>query len=307
MGMTMNARLKPIMAWLNRLSGWLLLLAVVWLSWAVARLLWLMLAPPQAPILPVTPLQPAATAPLDYASSFMIFEQPDALTESTKPPPNINLKGVMLATPEQYSAALLEVDGVVRNYRVGEQLINSTYKVIAVSWNQAILADPSDKQIVITLLQPMSLDQGQVVANNPAGPISNQPLPVNNNRLDAETMFDAEEVAPPSRNEGRSENNNPQLAISEAVEELKQNPASYLSRMGVMATGEGYQVTDAMPDKLKNRLGLEPGDKVLTVNGQNVGSNPAQDAGLLDQVKQSGEAQIEVQRGDQVITIRQQF
>ena len=73
------------------------------------------------------------------------------------------------------------------------------------------------------------------------------------------------------------------------------------------ASGESYQVTAAMPSKLRNRLGLEPGDKVISVNGQNVGNNPAQDASVLQQVQQAGEAQIEVQRGDQVITIRQQF
>ena len=67
------------------------------------------------------------------------------------------------------------------------------------------------------------------------------------------------------------------------------------------------KVTDAMPSKIRNRLGLESGDRVLTVNGQNVGSNPAGDADLLGQVKQSGEAVIEVQRGEQTITIRQQF
>ena len=66
-------------------------------------------------------------------------------------------------------------------------------------------------------------------------------------------------------------------------------------------------MTAAMPAKLRNRLGLEPGDQVLTVNGQSVGNNPAQDAGVLKQVQQSGSAQIEVKRGEQVITIRQQF
>src|SRR5690606_40422452 len=61
-----------------------------------------------------------------------------------------------------------------------------------------------------------------------------------------------------------------QSTIDEAVTELQSNPASYLSRMGVMASGESYQVTADMPAKLRNRLGLEPGDKVLTVNGQSV-------------------------------------
>ena len=115
-------------------------------------------------------------------------------------------------------------------------------------------------------------------------------------------------------NEGVDSVNNPAVntegptsAIDEAVEALQQSPASYLSRMGVMAAGEGYQVTAAMPAEVRNRLGLEPGDRVMTVNGQSVGNDPMQDAGVLQQVQQTGEAQIEVKRGDQVITIRQQF
>jgi general secretion pathway protein C len=255
-------------------------------------------------MLPVATLQPAAVSTTDYASSFMIFESPAAATAPTQPPPNVALKGVMLASPESNSAALLEVNGTVKNYRVGSLLESTGYKLIAVAWNEVIIADPSDKQVVITLTQPLTLDQGQMAANNGAGAVSNNRLPV----ADATQAGAMQpEATPEAAGEGGAENSNPQSAITEAVDELKQNPASYLSRMGVMATGEGYQVTAAMPDGLKNRLGLEPGDKVLSVNGQAVGSNPGQDADLLDKVKQSGGAEIEVQRGDQVITIRQQF
>lgn len=304
MAVTLTSYSKQLMSGLNRLSGWLLLLAIAWLCWAIARLLWLVLAPPQAPMLPVAPLQPAAVNTTDYASSFMIFEPPAAATAPTQPPPNVALKGVMLAMPETNSAALLDVNGTVKNYRVGSLLESTGYKLIAVAWNEVIIADPSDKQVVITLTQPLALDQGQMAANNGAGQVSNNRLSAGNN-LQAAAMPD--ETATEATETGRVDNSNPQSAITQAVDELKQNPASYLSRMGVMATGEGYQVTAAMPDGLKNRLGLEPGDKVLSVNGQAVGSNPGQDADLLDKVKQSGGAEIEVQRGDQVITIRQQF
>ncbi|WP_131667718.1 type II secretion system protein N [Psychrobacter pygoscelis] len=303
-------RLKPIVGWLNRLSGWLLLLTIGWLCWAIARLLWLLLAPPQAPILPIAPLQ-ATSSPVDYASSFMIFEQPAPVAPVAKPPPNVSLKGVMLASPESNSAAMLDVNGSVKNYRIGSMLDDSDYKLIAVSWNEVILEDSSAQQVVITLTEPLALDQGQVAAKTPAGQISNQRLSIDDEPLMSQPLEEAQpsetlESAQPIA-EGNSENANPQSAITEAVEALQQNPASYLSRMGVMATGEGYQVTDAMPANIKNRLGLEPGDKVLSVNGQSVGSNPGQDAALLNQIKQSGEAQIAVQRGDQVITIRQQF
>ncbi|MFN3563903.1 MAG: PDZ domain-containing protein, partial [Moraxella osloensis] len=96
-------------------------------------------------------------------------------------------------------------------------------------------------------------------------------------------------------------------AIGGAIQGLQQNASGYLSQMGVAATGQGYLVTDAMSAALKNRLGLQTGDKVLSVNGQNVGQNPTQDAQLLRQVQQAGQAQIQVQRGDQVVTVRQSF
>ena len=293
------ASLKPVVNTLNRFSGWLLLLAIAWLCWTAARLLWLLLAAPLAPALPLAPLQNNAKSANDYSGLFAIFADPDPVATAIQPPPNVELKGVLIAIPDSMSSALLNVNGEVKNYRIGEGLKDSDYILVAVDWNSVIIADANDKETVISMPEAMPLDQSDMLA----GGVSNQRLP-NNNMLPTapQTLQDT----PPEPAETTDENN-PQSAIEEAVTALQENPASYLSRMGVMASGESYQVTAAMPSKLRNRLGLEPGDKVLTVNGQNVGNNPAQDASVLQQVQQAGEAQIEVQRGEQVITIRQQF
>lgn len=294
-----STSLKPVLNILNRFSGWLLLLAIAWLCWTAARLLWLLLAAPLAPALPLAPLQNTATSDKDYSSLFAIFADPDPIAAAVQPPPNIGLKGVLLAIPENMSSALLDVNGEVKNYRIGDSLKEGGYTLVAVDWDSVIIADANDKQTVIRMPEAMVLDQSDMIA----GGVSNQRLPDNNMLPTAPQQvpnFD------PESGEASSESN-PQSAIEEAVTELQENPASYLSRMGVMASGENYQVTAAMPAKLRNRLGLEPGDQVLTVNGQSVGNNPAQDAGVLKQVQQSGEAQIEVRRGEQVITIRQQF
>lgn len=297
--MNVSANFKPIINILNRFSGWLLLLAIVWLCWTAARLLWLLLAPPLAPALPLASLQNTSSANTDSGSLFAIFAEPDPIAPAVQPPPNIGLKGVLLAIPESLSSAMLDVNGEVKNYRIGDRLKDSDYTLIAVDWNAIVIADANEKQTVIQMLEAMPLDQSDMIASS----ISNQRLP-NNNRLP--TMPQPMENTNPETPE-TSEAASPQSAIEEAVTALQDNPASYLSRMGVMASGESYQVTAAMPAKLRNRLGLEPGDQVLTVNGQSVGSNPAQDAGVLQQIQQSGEAQIEVRRGEQVITIRQQF
>ncbi len=296
--MNVSANLKPIIKILNRFSGWLLLLAIVWLCWTAARLLWLLLAPPLAPALPLATLQNNSSANTDSGSVFAIFAEPDPIAAAVQPPPNIGLKGVLLAIPESLSSAMLDVNGEVKNYRIGDRLKDSDYTLIAVDWNEIVIADANEKQTVIQMPEAMPLDQSDMIA----GGISNQRLP--NNMLPT-TPQPTENMTPQTPETGEA--TSPQSAIEEAVTALQDNPASYLSRMGVMASGESYQVTAAMPAKLRNRLGLEPGDQVLTVNGQNVGNSPTQDAGVLQQIQQSGEAQIEVRRGEQVITIRQQF
>lgn len=300
----MSGRLKPVIEILNKFSGWLLLVAIGWLCWTAARLLWLLLAAPAPPALPLLPLQNSAASATDHSSLFAIFADPIPVAAAAQPPPNVVLKGVLLAIPESLSSALLEVNGEVKNYRINDSLGDSGYTLVAVDWNAVIIADPADQQTVISMADNMPLDQRGMAA----GALSNQRLPDNNMLSVSPTSQDMPMLDGSSAEvTGATDANNPESAIDEAVTALQENPASYLSRMGVMAGGEGYQVTSAMPAGLRNRLGLEPGDKVLSVNGNAVGSSPAQDAVLLQQVQQAGEAQIEVQRGDQTITIRQQF
>lgn len=299
--LNMSANLKPVLNILNRFSGWLLFLAMVWLCWTAARLFWLLLAAPLAPALPLAPLQSSTASGNDNAGLFAIFSDPEPSAAPVQPPPNVELKGVLLAMPESQSSALLDVNGEVKNYRIGDTLTGSDYALVAVDWNAVVIADAFDKQTVIRMVEAMPLDQ----SDNIAGAVSNQRLPDHTMLPTAPLPADIDNEAAMTGSDDRD--SIPQSAIAEAVTELQENPASYLSRMGVMASGESYQVTAAMPAQLRNRLGLEPGDKVITVNGQSVGNNPAQDAGILQQVQQTGEAQIQVQRGEQVITIRQQF
>ncbi|MES1964021.1 general secretion pathway protein [Psychrobacter sp. AH5] len=304
--MSISARIKPLMDTLNRFSAWLLLLAIIWLCWVAARILWLVLAPPVAPALPLQAIQNNTNLSADNRNTFAIFAESEAATVAPQPPPNVLLKGVLIAIPESLSSAMLDVNGEVKNYRIGDSLQETGFTLIAVDWNAVIIADAADQQTVISLPELLPLDQRGLDTNA----IANQRLP-NNNPLSATNnglaLPESAAMTNDNNEVGASQPADTGSAIDEAVTALKENPASYLSRMGVMASGEGYQVTAAMPTALRNRLGLEAGDKVLTVNGQTVGNSPAQDANVLQQAQQSGEAQIEVQRGDQVITIRQQF
>ncbi|WP_201527402.1 type II secretion system protein N [Psychrobacter frigidicola] len=300
----MMTRFKPMIEIVNRFSGWLLLAAIGWLCWTAARLLWLLLAVPAPPALSILPLQNDAASAVDNSSIFAIFADPVPTAAAGQPPPDVALKGVLLAIPKSLSSALLDVNGEVKNYRINDSLGDSGYTLVAVDWNAVIIADAADQQTVISMADSMPLDQRGLAADA----VDNQRLPDNNMLPAAPSTL---EGTPMLRDDGANaagtDTNNSNSAIEEAVTALQENPASYLSRMGLMASGEGYQVTSAMPAGVRNRLGLESGDKVLSVNGKSVGNSSSQDAGLLQQVQQAGEAQVEVQRGDQIITIRQQF
>lgn len=293
-----------ILKGINRIAPWGLFVVMVWLAWRLAQLFWLFLAPPVVPSL--SPESPQITTPQAFDShAFAIFATPNPTPAPTNlPPPNVQLKGVMPAKPDRYSSAVLEVNGVIKNYRLNETLTDTDYRLVAVSWNEVVIASSKDQQSVIRLRDPLSLNQGLKNDQN-RQQISNATLPAhthNNNPLpNAQTP-------PTSSQQGQASESDPiSNAFSHAITELQQNPANYLSQMGVMATGDAYEVSDVMPEEIRQQLGLEVGDRVLSVNGQGVGSDFAKDADLLRQIQQSGDVSVQVQRGDQVITIRQQF
>lgn len=295
--------LEHVVAWLNRLSPLALLLSLLWLCWVLAQLLWLLLSPPTAPRLPVVALQPTAiqTVPQD---TYMVFANPIPQVPVNQPPPDVKVQGVMVATPTHLSSAILLMNGVSQGYGINDPLANSGYTLAAVFWDKVMIADANGQTVDIPLREPMQLDQPNAFANPATGmmPQTLATLPTDVDGFDVDGFGDVGGF-----NGGEHHDLGGVNAFEQAADELRHNPAGYLSRMGVMAVGDGYQVTDAMPSDIKNRLGLEAGDRVISVNGQSVGSNPMQDADVIQQVQQSGTASIQVQRGEQVITIRQQF
>ena len=97
-----------------------------------------------------------------------------------------------------------------------------------------------------------------------------------------------------------------QNALGQAVQKIQQDREQYLKDMGVNAGGEGYEVTSRTPTALRSKLGLQPGDRIMSLNGQAVGQGQS-DAQLLEQARREGQVKIEIKRGDQVMTIQQDF
>ena len=256
------------------------------------------------------------------------FAQPTAPQAPAATPPDIKVVGVTIATPESQSYAILTANGKTLSYRINDMIDGSGYKLVKVAADFVMVADASGQTSKVPFGQPFFLDQSEAIrakaqANGAAGVGSGSnmgqtptpslsgaaPQAIGGAPVATGDPHDREDSTPTmaTSNGGSTSPSGASSAIGGAIQGLQQNASGYLSQMGVAATGQGYLVTDAMSAGLKNRLGLQTGDKVLSVNGQNVGQNPTQDAQLLRQVQQAGQAQIQVQRGDQVVTVRQSF
>ena len=87
---------------------------------------------------------------------------------------------------------------------------------------------------------------------------------------------------------------------------MDRDASSYLNEMGLIASQQGYEITDNTPSHIRRNLGLKAGDRVVRLNGQTLG-NVQLDKNLLQQIQQTGRARIEIQRGGQHLTIEQSF
>lgn len=263
---------------LDQVAPVIFALLLIYLCWKLATLFWLVLAPMQAMQFERVNLgsQQASVPNISHFALFKANQAPAAITNS-----NMSLHGVVIGSPSQFSSAVIKANNVAERYRVGEFIADSNYQLAEVYWDKVILRSPTGATEILKMatMENLNQDLSFKAQQNPA------PAPAPSTA-----------ALTPS---------NTEQAMGQAVQQLQQNREQYLQTMGATSDGgEGYQVSARTPLVLRRKLGLQPGDRVLSLNGQRLsaGQNEAQ---LLEQARQSGQVKLEVQRGDQVITIQQ--
>lgn len=258
---------------LDQAAPLLCILLIIYLCWKLATLFWLVLAPMQALQFDRVALgsQQQAVPNISQFALFKAQQAPAAISNS-----NLSLQGVMVAVPSQFSSAVIKANNVGERYRVGEYIADTQYQLAEVYWDKVVLrsANGADEILKINALENLNQDLSLNQKANPA--VASIP--------NIQTT---------------------EQALGSAVQQIQENRDQYLQNIGASADGgEGYQVSARTPLVLRRKLGLQPGDRVLSLNGQalNAGQNEAQ---LLEQARQSGQVKLEIKRGDQVITIQQ--
>ncbi len=260
---------------LDSIAPWLLLITIGWLCWQLASVFWLLITPPTAPQARVVALGGGSTSNIPNVIGFKLFAENSTASGASQPNVPMTLEGVFVAQPESRSAAVINVNNASLRYRVGQKIEGTSYQLFAVSWNQVTLQGDDG-----TMQQLKFGDSNASAITNAA---VGQGMPQQSNAQQA------------------------QAALSDAIQQMRTNPNAYLGQVGLSATGgRGYEVTSNASANVRAKMGLRPGDRIVSVNGQPVG-NPANDAQLLQQVQQTRNAQVQIQRGEQTLTIQQNF
>lgn len=278
----MNMRQTAWLQGLNRLAPMALLLALCWLCWQLAAMFWLVLAPPQPLALTPPALGSQLQGNLPSVTGFNVFAQPQAAV----PAPSagvadvpMQLEGTMVAQPAGRSAAMIRINGQSRHYKIGQSLEGASMRLVAVAWGHVML-ERADGTLARLRFGQQGVDAAVAA-----------PAPVASPGGAATALSMAQQV---------------DQALDDARNQLQSNPSDYLNRMGVIATAQGYEITEQLPADLRAQVGLRAGDRVISINGQKLGQ-PQRDALMIDQVKRQRQVQIEIQRGSQVMTIQQSF
>ncbi|MND60564.1 hypothetical protein D3C80_517960 [compost metagenome] len=214
-------------------------------------------------------------------AAFALFQEVGGTTAADESA-NLLLQGVMVGYPSQFSSAVIKMNEVADRYRVGENIANTSYQLAEVYWDRVLLRqnNGTTRELKFKGIEN-GLDQSIVQ------PVANASSSSNNQ---VTQMPQSQE----------------QNALGQAVQKIQQDREQYLKDMGVNAGGEGYEVTSRTPTALRSKLGLQPGDRIMSLNGQAVGQGQS-DAQLLEQARREGQVKIEIKRGDQVMTIQQDF
>ncbi|GEM_PF-135702 len=84
--------------------------------------------------------------------------------------------------------------------------------------------------------------------------------------------------------------------------DVEQQRERIIRGLGLESSNEGYVIGESAPAQLLDRVGLKPGDVVVSVNGHNVGQKKA-DLAALKEYHDKGSARVVIQRGSQRFTV----
>ena len=199
---------------------------------------------------------------------------------------SLELVGVFVADQADASRALIAQKGrQPETYAPGDRLPGNA-KLVDVYWNLVVISRAGEHESLRFDHGP----DGITRVEPPARQAGREP--------DRSLVVESRRPSPPPAGA--------QEALARYREEFERDPEQLLADIGVAVADDrtGY-VVGALADLPElGHTGLQPGDKILSVNGRDVG-DPGADRMNLEDLVADGAARLEIQRGDRrfVVTV----
>lgn len=277
------------LVWTGRL---LRVLATLWMAWTLAGLLWLLSGRATAPLPPpaATPRREAPAVDVSQLAALNLFGAPPlapaggAAANAPDTTLQLRLAGVFVnVVPEASSAIVAERNNPsapARVYRINDSLPGGAV-LVEVHDDRIVIRRGAGATEVLRFEKTGLLDGGAAAAAGGA-------------------------LRPEADDAAAGEAVDVRAALDSAIAAMGRNPEAFIQQFGLKPGALGYEITAATPEDLRGVLGLQPGDRILSVNGRRLG-NPRQDQDALAALKASGAARVEIQRGGQIVTIERKF
>ncbi len=248
---------------------------------AIADLFWhargdIVLDKPVTPVRIGTVAAPVDLTPVRALAPFGTVRQADKMTIAAAGADlGLVLRGIVLSNPEIRSRATLsQGDGPAQSYMAGDTI----------------------RQDVV--LDSVAIDHVMIRAG---GRLLRLGFPdATDGAMDASAAIRAGQAAA-ANDVPDTAKDDTQAVIDFYRRQVASNPALVLEGLGVRPGDGGYVIRQQAASPVL-RAGLQPGDVIVSVNGQAVG-NVQTDQARFEEVIASGRARVEVRRGDRIIVL----
>ena len=270
--------------WLSRLSFAGLLALLVY---GLVSLFWFLTAPPK-PMVGGT--LAATTSSEPKAQNFNLFSS--ATSQSLRLPQGLTLEGVMLSSNAADSRAFFKMTSGVFGVKTGAKLEGTGLSLGKVEAQRAQVFDTGGASGWIEL-ERRGLELNQPLSTQGSSVSSTSSMPPR----EAINMSGAERLSRALR--GRSS----EASTEDALSRMSEDPQKFVEEMGLVASGNGYQITGSTSQRTRARYGLRPGDQVISINGHTLG-DPTSDAQMIESLNLNEPLEVVIQRGSGTLTLR---
>ena len=274
------------------------LAVLVGLGYTVARAAMFFTFGPQSSPVAATVVSRPAQGPqgvhIEQIAGWHLFGQPPAdfnkaAEQSEKLPEtrlSLALVGVFVSDDIHSSIALIARKGrPAESYRVGDRVPGNA-KLAAVFANHVVISRGGVREQIRFRERAAALVP--VEKPRPDGSLDTS------NASPADAKFLADDP-PPARK-----------ALTVLQHELEKDPKRFLADLGVARVSEdeaqGYAIGAAADHPSFSHVGLQRGDRLLSVNGRSVG-DPEQDRLRIEDIIAEGSARLEIERGGQRLAV----